>query len=173
MIGDFCIKSASGLMPDSIFARRRESSILVAPSVPRLASCCMTGLWHTVWTCWGHQLVRHFPTLLVQGQTLGTLYKQIRKTKCHWHLLAIASKRANVDWNQVEANLSCVAWPQNLDPLKYTSVVGLAITAVSCAGDPSSTSPGCRMLQARAHGSTFEWLRRTFFTTSLQTQSFA
>ena len=28
MIGDFCIKSASGLMPDSIFARRRESSIL-------------------------------------------------------------------------------------------------------------------------------------------------
>lgn len=28
MIGDFCIKSASGLLPGSVFARRRESSIL-------------------------------------------------------------------------------------------------------------------------------------------------
>jgi len=63
MIGDFCIKSASGLMPDSIFARRRESSILVI------------------------SLFAIFPLCL---------YK-------------------------------------NLDPLKYTSVVGLAITAVSCA----------------------------------------
>eukprot|EP00435_Cladocopium_sp_Y103_P068238 s22_g31.t1 len=66
MIGDFCIKSASGLMPDSIFARRRESSILVI------------------------SLFAIFPLCF------------------------------------------CVAW-QNLDPLKYTSVVGLAITAVSCA----------------------------------------
>ncbi|CAE7457219.1 AVT7 [Symbiodinium necroappetens] len=63
MIGDFCIKSASGLMPDSVFARRRESSILVI------------------------SLFGIFPLCL---------YK-------------------------------------NLEPLKYTSVVGLFITAISCA----------------------------------------
>eukprot|EP00437_Effrenium_voratum_P006477 CAMPEP_0181430656 /NCGR_PEP_ID=MMETSP1110-20121109/17835_1 /TAXON_ID=174948 /ORGANISM="Symbiodinium sp., Strain CCMP421" /LENGTH=434 /DNA_ID=CAMNT_0023553977 /DNA_START=23 /DNA_END=1327 /DNA_ORIENTATION=+ len=63
MIGDFCIKSASGLLPNSVFARRRESSILVI------------------------SLLGIFPLCL---------YK-------------------------------------NLEPLKYTSIVGLAITAVSCA----------------------------------------
>lgn len=37
--------------------------------------------------------------------------------------------------NSLDRDLSCFAprLGQNLDPLKYTSVVGLAITAVSCA----------------------------------------
>lgn len=37
--------------------------------------------------------------------------------------------------NSLDGDLSCFAprLGQNLDPLKYTSVVGLAITAVSCA----------------------------------------
>eukprot|EP00931_Biecheleriopsis_adriatica_P102082 TRINITY_DN77105_c0_g1_i1.p1 TRINITY_DN77105_c0_g1~~TRINITY_DN77105_c0_g1_i1.p1 ORF type:complete len:433 (-),score=100.20 TRINITY_DN77105_c0_g1_i1:102-1400(-) len=63
MIGDFCVKSASGLAPGSIFAERREASILLTTIVAIFPLC---------------------------------LYK-------------------------------------NLDSLKHTSVIGLAITAVSCA----------------------------------------
>eukprot|EP00933_Yihiella_yeosuensis_P052882 TRINITY_DN51015_c0_g1_i1.p1 TRINITY_DN51015_c0_g1~~TRINITY_DN51015_c0_g1_i1.p1 ORF type:complete len:434 (-),score=72.56 TRINITY_DN51015_c0_g1_i1:473-1774(-) len=63
MIGDFCVKSAQGLLPGSIFATRRESSILV---------------------------------MTVFGIFPLCLYK-------------------------------------NLDSLKHTSVIGLAITAFSCA----------------------------------------
>jgi len=63
MIGDFCVKSASGLIPGTIFAERREASILTI------------------------SLFAIFPLCL---------YK-------------------------------------NLDSLKHTSVIGLAITALSCA----------------------------------------
>lgn len=63
MIGDFCIKSASGLFPGSIFAERREASIYLVTVVAIFPLC---------------------------------LYK-------------------------------------NLDSLKHTSVIGLAITALSCA----------------------------------------
>merc|ERR1719188_1988623 len=63
MIGDFSVKSASGLLPGSVFAERREVSI-----------CLIT-------------LLAIFPLCL---------YK-------------------------------------NLDSLKHTSVIGLAITAISCA----------------------------------------